>query len=382
VDDAALSVFRRVPAIVLPLLANLVGRGHRTLERMQTAMKERFRLFKRSWGTYYVEDVQTGKQDSLETKDKTEARRLWHAKNEAHYLTGFNLKMARVYLQASDPLAVERTWQYVMDQIIGERKDDVQRRWRVEMKRKAYDPIRKVRVVQTLAEHFLDVLKDPKVSTNVYLRRLHNYALDMNWLGWPVIPKRKWPKVVHAEKRSITFEEHEKVIAREFNPERKAFYELLWHLGASQSDLAHLHAEDVDWEDRTIAFNRQKTGSLALIHFGQEAAKVLEQLPKTGPLFPYLITVRSGDRATEFKQRCTLVGVSGVSLHCYRYAWAERAKIAGYPERFAQQALGHNSKAVHRAYAKKAVVKIPSLEDYEEAQKQKKLVTVRFAANG
>lgn len=31
----------------------------------------------------------------------------------------------------------------------------------------------------------------------------------------------------------------------------------------------------------------------------------------------------------------------------------------------AQEALGHNSKAVHRAYAKRAQVKIPSLEDYK-----------------
>jgi hypothetical protein len=38
---------------------------------------------------------------------------------------------------------------------------------------------------------------------------------------------------------------------------------------------------------------------------------------------------------------------------------------AGYPERFAQEALGHKSKAVHRAYAKRALMKIPSLEDYE-----------------
>ena len=41
-------------------------------------------------------------------------------------------------------------------------------------------------------------------------------------------------------------------------------------------------------------------------------------------------------------------------------------KMAGYPERFAQEALGHNSKAVHRAYAKRALMKIPSLEDYEQ----------------
>ena len=54
-----------------------------------------------------------------------------------------------------------------------------------------------------------------------------------------------------------------------------------------------------------------------------------------------------------------------MTLHSYRYAWAERAKTVGYPERFAQEALGHNSKAVHRAYAKRALMKLPSPEDYE-----------------
>lgn len=72
-----------------------------------------------------------------------------------------------------------------------------------------------------------------------------------------------------------------------------------------------------------------------------------------------------GHRATEFRQRCEGLGIQGVTLHSYRYAWAERAIIAGYPERFAQLALGHNSKAVHRAYAKRAQVTLPPLEDYE-----------------
>ena len=35
-------------------------------------------------------------------------------------------------------------------------------------------------------------------------------------------------------------------------------------------------------------------------------------------------------------------------------------EFAGYPERFAQQALGHNSKAVHHAYSKHAEVTVPS----------------------
>ncbi len=140
---------------------------------------------------------------------------------------------------------------------------------------------------------------------------------------------------------------------------------MCWLLGGSQSDIANLKAEDIDWNNQTIAYTRQKTGSVAIIHFGPEIETVLRRLPLIGPLLPYLQSVRSGDRATEFKQRCVGLGITGVSLHSYRYAWAERAKIAGYPERFAQEALGHNSKAVHRAYAKKAQVILPPLEEYE-----------------
>ena len=65
-------------------------------------------------------------------------------------------------------------------------------------------------------------------------------------------------------------------------------------------------------------------------------------------------------------QRCVGLKIKGVTLHSYRYAWAERAKKAGYPERFAQEALGHNSKAVHRAYARRAQVELPSLGEYEK----------------
>lgn len=101
------------------------------------------------------------------------------------------------------------------------------------------------------------------------------------------------------------------------------------------------------------------------IRFGKEVEAILATLPKTGPLFPYLRGRLPGYRATEFKQRCVGLGIHGVTLHSYRYAWAERAKVAGYPERFAQLALGHNSKAVHRAYAKRAQVTLPPLEEYE-----------------
>ena len=42
----------------------------------------------------------------------------------------------------------------------------------------------------------------------------------------------------------------------------------------------------------------------------------------------------------------------------------------GYPERFAQQALGRNSKAVHHAYSKHAEVTVPSLDDWEKQWKE------------
>jgi hypothetical protein len=45
--------------------------------------------------------------------------------------------------------------------------------------------------------------------------------------------------------------------------------------------------------------------------------------------------------------------------------WAEPAKTAGYPGSFAMEHLGQNSKAVHRAYSRKAKVELPSLGEYE-----------------
>jgi integrase len=101
------------------------------------------------------------------------------------------------------------------------------------------------------------------------------------------------------------------------------------------------------------------------MRFNDEVAAIFSELPQAGPLFPYLRRVRSCDRATEFKQRCAGLEIQGVTLHSYRYSWAERAKKASYPERFAQQALSHNNKAVHRAYAKNTLVELPCLSEYE-----------------
>jgi integrase len=246
------------------------------------------------------------------------------------------------------------------------RPGPTQYRWQTAAKDKAFDLVRSRLLIETQAEHLLAVLKKGTVSTNAYLRKVHNFAVDMNWLPATVIPRRQWPAIHFKEKRAIRLEEHQRIIAAEVNAERKVFYQLCWHLGASQGDIAALKAEDVDWANNTVSFFRKKTGVPVVVHLGSAALDLLKDLPSEGVLFPYLSRVRAGDRATEFKQRCQQLGIQGVTLHSYRYAWAERAKSAGYPERFAQEALGHNSKAVHRAYLKRALVKIPSSEDYEK----------------
>ena len=330
-------------------------------------MKTRYRLIRRNirGGIYYCVDTQTGKRTSLQTSNEAEAQQLIAIKNQAARQPAMNLQIAQVYLQHGDPALVARTWQHVMEIIISTKSGNNLLRWQGAISDKALRPLLQRKLMETTAEHFLAVLKAGTVSTNVYLRRIHNYAVNMHWLPWPVLPKRHWPPIQYKEKRGITLEEHQKILAREHNPAKRAYYGLLWHLGGAQTDIALLTAEDIDWERKTIAYRRCKTGVVSLISFGAEAAEILRTLPTTGLLFPTLAAVTNGRRSTAFGCRLKTVGISGVSLHSYRYAWAERAKAAGYPERFAMQALGHSSKAVHRAYAKQAQVTLPPLEEYE-----------------
>jgi len=349
-------------------------------------MKTRYRLIRRGVrnGAFYCVDTKTGKRASLQTGDKDEAQQIIQARNQAERQPFINLQIARAYLMASDPGIASRTWQAVMEEIPKTKKGENQARWYSAIRDKAFDSIRQQPVLGTTAEQFLRVLEIGTIATNVFLRRLHNFAIDMNWLPCPVIPKRRWPAVHYKSKRAITKEEHERIIEREKNPEQNAFYQLCWHLGGSQSDVATLKAEDIDWQVGTICFSRKKTATPVIIFLGEEAQRLLKTLPVFGYLFPRQTQLHEKHRAKLFSRRCELLGIKGISLHSYRYAWAERAKVAGYPERFAQEALGHNSKAVHRAYARKAQVLLPSLEEYEKRMKAGNVFTVmppELAAN-
>jgi integrase len=328
-------------------------------------MKQLFSLYRRN-GIYYAQNNQTGKQESLRTRDAAAAQTLLHSKNEAARQPILNRQIALAYLSATDPEAARRTWKFVMEEMTATKLGVTRHRYNIAWKDPAFGLIGDLPLLETNAEHFLKVLRTGTVSTNHYLRRLHNFALEMNWLPKAIVPRHQWPKAAYKEKRAITQAEHETLIANEKNPERRAFYQLAWHMGAAQTDLATLTAEAVDWEQKTIGFFRRKTGTVARLHFGPAMAAILQDLPGSGPLFPRLAPMSAGNRSTLFRKRCHRLKITGVTLHSYRYSWAERAKIAGYPERFAQEALGHKSQAVHRSYAKRAKMLLPTLEDYEK----------------
>jgi integrase len=331
-------------------------------------MKTRYIMFPRN-GIYYCEDTSTGKQTSLRTRDEAEAKSLLNAKNEAVRQPVLNLHIARAYLTASDPAYTQRTWQSVMNQFQARGRETSRERYATVFKSKAFNDLRGKILLETTAEDFFAVFKYGKESVTYFLKSLHNFALSLGWLPTPILAPFLWPKYKPKLRRGITLDEHQRIITGERHAERKLFYQLLWATGAAQSDAAALTAENIDWPSKTLTYFRKKTGSRAQLSIGRDLEQVLNQLPTTGILFPRYSTLPANTRACLFGRRCKQLGVSGVTLHCYRYAWAERAKVAGIPERFAQCALGHNSKAVHRSYAKGAEVVVPSLEEYEARAK-------------
>jgi hypothetical protein len=115
------------------------------------------------------------------------------------------------------------------------------------LKSKAFDSLRGKKLLETAAVDFLAVLNDDRVSVVHFLKRLHNFALSYGWLAVPVLAPRLWPKPQFKPKRSITPAEHQAVLSAEKNPERNLFYQLLWEIGASQSDAASLTADNLDW---------------------------------------------------------------------------------------------------------------------------------------
>jgi integrase len=348
---------------------------------MEKNVQLKYRLYRRRNRNFYWQENGSRKQGTLRTTDRREAERLLNAMNESHREPTLNLNLARAYLVAHDPQMARRTWQEVMNEMATHGIPTTQERCARAFRSKAYDPIRTKPLAQTTAADLLAILHVNGNCVGHYLRRLHNLAVDLGWLAWPILAKRAWPRIRSHQKRAITAEEHAAVIACEGNDERRAYYELLYETGAAQTDGANLTTEDIDWSNGVLVYRRKKLGSFsepARLTIGTKLRTLLESRPRFGDLFPTIKRTFANNRSAEFRRRCRLVGVQGVSLHSYRHAWAQRAKACGYPQRFAQAALGHGSRAVHEAYARSAIVVCPPLDEYQ-AISPPRLIVLRNA---
>jgi len=189
---------------------------------MEKNVQLKYRLYRRRNGVFYWQENDSAKQGTLRTAERREAERLLNAMNESHREPTLNLNLARAYLVAHDPKMAKRTWQAVMDEMATHGIPSTQVRCARGFRSKAYSPIRNKPLVQTTGEDLLSVIHANGNCVAHYLRRLHNLALDLGWLAWPILAKRAWPKIRSQSKRAITAEEHKAVIASEKNPECRA----------------------------------------------------------------------------------------------------------------------------------------------------------------
>ena len=72
---------------------------------------------------------------------------------------------------------------------------------------------------------------------------------------------------------------------------------IVWAGKTKNRHMAKLCAEDIDWNTRAISYSRQKTGSQAVVYFGDTVAEILKNRPKSGYLFPQVSQWKESDRA-------------------------------------------------------------------------------------
>src|SRR5437764_2694804 len=256
---------------------------------MEKNVQLKYRLYRRHNGVLYWQDNDSKRQGSLRTTEKREADRLLNAMNESYREPTLNLNLARAYLVAHDPQMTRRTWQAVMDEMATHGIPTTQERCARGFRSKAYNQIRSKPVVQTTGADLLAVIHTNGNCVAHYLRRLHNLALDLGWLPWPVLAKRAWPQIRSQSKRAIIAEEHGAVIASEKNAERRAYYDLLYESGAAQTDAANLTAEDIDGQNGVLVYRRKKLGPFSepcRLTIGPKLKSLLQSLPTAGDLFP------------------------------------------------------------------------------------------------
>jgi hypothetical protein len=110
----------------------------------------------------------TGERVSSDTKDRDEADRLVFHKNEAQKTTAVNHHIGMNYLSASDPQYKTRTWKFVMEDIIKDKKESTLERYQTAIKDPASESIIDKLLVETRPSHLLEVLRADGTATRLF----------------------------------------------------------------------------------------------------------------------------------------------------------------------------------------------------------------------
>ena len=115
--------------------------------------RQRYWLYRRG-GVYYLHDSETGKRETLETRDRREAERLRAARNETANKPALGLAMAKAYLAAYDPTLAEHTWRDAIAEFCARGKPQTRFRRERACQCKTFDLIRNKRLIETTPEDF------------------------------------------------------------------------------------------------------------------------------------------------------------------------------------------------------------------------------------
>lgn len=192
------------------------------------------------------------------TRNETEARKIVQAKNDAVNLPLMNLVMAKTYLAAQDLKLVSRTWADVMEMFRKRGKPAAQMRHARVVRNRPKQYLRDKRLVEATADDFFHALSLGTNSTVLFLQTLHNDALGMGWIPAPILPRKRWPKMQKKIRRAITEAEHKMMVAAVGDAEWRLYLQLLWSIGASQTDGANLTSKNLDWTNRVLSYGRAK----------------------------------------------------------------------------------------------------------------------------
>jgi len=274
----------------------------------------------------------------------------------------------------------------------GEKKQSTIKKEKCCWKNACWNGLRHKRVIDTVANDFQEALKNAGVSLVEFGRKFHNYAMNHRLIPYAIMGKEMWPKIdTDPVSRSITEGEHLTIVGYLSNPSLKPYNDhankhqgtmpemwrdewvnwlwFLWFTGASSADAANMKAECIRWGEGVLEYKRGKwikperhAPVRVAIAKGGQFEKLLKRLPAAGNLFPLLSLRRSDERAKTFAGVIGCLGIPKVTIHGYRFAFAERAKEAGMSTEDRMASLGHADYDMHHHYDKNAKVTPASIE--------------------